>query len=311
MKKKVVITAPYLQLEWEKHKDSLREFEIIIPPVIERFEEEDMMQILRYDVEGIICGDDRITEKVIDAAKSLKTIVKWGTGIDSINKKYAESKGIKVLNTPEAFIVPVSESTIGLMLSIVRKIDVNNRLMHGGKWEKIRGSTLNESTVGILGYGRIGSTVSEKLSHFTENIIWHDIKPDIELQPSGTFFGRRVDFSTLISESDIISIHCDLNPTSFHLINEQNISGMKDGIIIVNTARGAIMNEKDIEKNLKSGKIGYVGLDVFEIEPLPEDSYFRNCARSIILSHNSNSSSYFWERVHLNSIKLLKESING
>jgi len=310
MKKKVVVTAPYLQLEWEKHKDSLNDFEIIIPTVIERFEEEEMMQILSHDIDGIICGDDRITEKVIDAAKSLKTIVKWGTGIDSINKEYAESKGIKVLNTPEAFIIPVSESTIGMMLSIVRKIDENSRLMHEGKWEKIRASTLSESTVGILGYGRIGSYVAERLSHFTDNIIWHDIKPDAELKPSGKFFGKRVDLSTLTAESDIISIHCDLNPTSYHILNEQNISGMKDGIIIINTARGAILNEKDIERNLKSGKIGYVGLDVFETEPLPEDSYFRNCERSIILSHNSNSSSYFWERVHINSIKLLKESIN-
>jgi len=309
MKKKVAITAPYLQLEWEKHKDSLKDFEIIIPPVIERFEEDDMIKILGHDVEGIICGDDRITEKVIDNAKKLKTIVKWGTGIDSINKKYAESKGIKVLNTPDAFITPVSESTIGLMLSIVRKIDENNRSMHEGKWGKIRALTLSELTIGIIGYGHIGSIVARKLTSFSDNVIWHDIKPDNELSEQGNFYGIRVDIPTLLAHSDIISIHCDLNPSSFHLISEHSIVKMKDGVIIINTARGAVLNEKDIENNLKNGKIGYVGLDVFETEPLPIDSYFRNSDKCIILSHNTNSSPKYWERVHLNSIKMLKESI--
>ena len=309
MKKKVAITAPYLQLEWEKYKDLLSDFEIIIPPVIERFDEEEMIVILGHDVEGIICGDDRITERVIENAKNLKTIVKWGTGIDSINKEYAESKGIKVLNTPDAFIIPVSESTIGLMLSIVRKIDENNRLMHEGKWGKIRALTLDELYIGIIGYGHIGSAVAKKLCSFTDNIIWNDIKADIELADDGILYGKRVDLNTLFEQSDIITIHCDLNPSSYNMISDKSIAKMKDGVIIINTARGPILNETDIINNLKSNKIGFVGLDVFENEPLPEDSFFRHSDRSIILSHNTNSSPKYWTRVHLNSIKMLKESI--
>lgn len=309
MKNKIAITAPYLQLEWEKYKHHLLDYEIIVPPVIEKFEEEEMIRIMRQDIEGIICGDDRITERVIDTAKKLKVIVKWGTGIDSINKKYAESKGIKVLNTPDAFITPVSESTIGLMLSIVRKIDENNKKMHDGKWEKSRAFTLNELTTGIIGYGRIGSAVAEKLSVFTGNIIWHDIKPDEELNPDGKFFGERTGFTDLLKRADIISIHCDLNPTSFHLISEDQINQMKDGVILINTARGPVLNEPDIEKYLMNGKIGYAGLDVFETEPLPKDSYLRKSDKCIILSHNTNSSPLHWERVHLNSIKMLKDSI--
>lgn len=309
MKKKIVITAPYLQLEWEKYKHHLSGYEITIPPVVERFEENDMIRILGNDVEGIICGDDRITDKVIDNAGKLKVIVKWGTGIDSINKKYAESKGVKVLNTPDAFITPVSESTIGLMLSIVRRIDENNREMHQGKWVKIPATTLNELMIGIIGYGRIGSVVAEKLSVFTNNIVWHDIKTDDQLNPAGKFFGKRNSLPELLKKADIISIHCDLNPTSLHLISEEKIALMKDGVILINTARGPVLNEPDIEKFLKNGKISYVGLDVFETEPLPADSYFRKSDKCILLSHNTNSSPSHWERVHLNSIKILKESL--
>jgi phosphoglycerate dehydrogenase-like enzyme len=307
MKKKIAVTAPYLQLEWEKYRHLLSDYEIIIPPVVERFEEGVMMRILTPDIEGIICGDDRITEKVIDNAANLKVIVKWGTGIDSIDKKYAESKGIMVRNTPDAFITPVTESTLGLMLSIVRRIDENNRKMHEGKWEKIRAFTLFELTTGIIGYGRIGSVVAQKLTTFTNNVIWHDIKPDKELNPHGKFYGKRVSLEELLEKADIISIHCDLNPTSLHLISEEKIAQMKDGVIIINTARGPVLNEPDIEKFIKTGKIGYVGLDVFEKEPLPENSFLRSSDRCILLSHNTNSSPLHWERVHLNSIKILKE----
>lgn len=307
MKKKIAVTAPYLQLEWEKYRHLLSDYEIIIPPVVERFEEGDMMRILTPEIEGIICGDDRITEKVIDNAANLKVIVKWGTGIDSIDKKYAESKGIMVRNTPDAFITPVTESTLGLMLSIVRRIDENNRKMHEGKWEKIRALTLFELTTGIIGYGRIGSVVAQKLITFTNNVIWHDIKPDEELNPHGNFYGKRVSLEELLEKADIISIHCDLNPTSLHLISEEKIAQMKDGVIIINTARGPVLNEPDIEKFIKTGKIGYVGLDVFENEPLPGNSFLRSSDRCILLSHNTNSSPYYWERVHLNSIKMLKE----
>jgi len=309
MKRKIAITAPYLQLEWDKYKHHLQDFDILIPPVIERFGEKEMIGILRQDIEGIICGDDRITEKVIDNASKLKLIVKWGTGIDSINKSYAESKGIRVLNTPDAFITPVSESTIGLMLSIVRRIDDGNKRMHEGKWEKSKALTLNELTVGIIGYGRIGSAVAHKLSVFTKNIIWHDIKPDNELKPENPFTGKRVDLDTLLKNSDVISIHCDLNPTSIHLISAEKMKKMKDGVILINTARGPVINEAELEVYIKNGKIGYVGLDVFEKEPLPADSFLRKSDRCMLLSHNTNSSPMAWERVHLNSIRMLRESL--
>jgi D-3-phosphoglycerate dehydrogenase len=308
--KKIAVTAPYLQIEWDEYKHLLAEFEVIVPKVEERFGEDEMIKILSEGVEGIICGDDRITKKVIDSAPGLKLIVKWGTGIDSIDRVYAESKGIKVLNTPNAFTIPVSESTIGLMLAILRKIDENNRLMHNGHWFKPKGYTLNELTIGIIGYGNIGSEVARKLSVFTSNILWHDIKSNDELcKPGRVFYGKRVDLKTLLALSDVITVHCDLNPSSRHLVSSELINGMKDGVILINTARGSIVKEDDLTDSIISRKVSYVGLDVYEKEPLPEGSALRKMDNCILLSHNTNSSHIAWKNVHLNSISMLKSNI--
>jgi len=307
MKPKIAVTAPYLQLEWEKYKSHFDDFDVSVPEVVERFEEQEMLDIVATGVEGIICGDDRITKRVIDQAAKLKVIVKWGTGIDSIDKEYAAEKGIDVRNTPDAFIVPVTESTIGLMLSIIRKTDENNRLMHQGGWEKIKAVTLKELTVGIIGYGRIGSSVARALSVFTDHIIWHDLKHDAELNIHPGHETKRRSLEELLAVADIITLHCDLNSSSYHLISEANIAAMKDGVILINTARGPIIDEEVLILNLKNGKVGYAGLDVFEMEPLPADSWLRNSDRAVLLSHNTNSSPAAWTRVHLNSIRMLKE----
>jgi D-3-phosphoglycerate dehydrogenase len=277
---------------------------------MERFEEDEMIKILSEGIEGIICGDDRITKKVIDSAPGLKLIVKWGTGIDSIDKAYAESKGIKVLNTPNAFTIPVSESTIGLMLAILRRIEENNRLMHNGQWFKPKGYTLNELTIGIIGYGNIGSEVARKLSVFCDNVIWHDIKSDEELlKLNRKFYGKRVDLKTLLALSDVITVHCDLNITSHHLVNGSLISQMKDGVILINTARGPIVKEDDLTDSIVNRKVSYIGLDVYEKEPLPSGSVLRKMDNCILLSHNTNSGHIAWKNVHLNSILMLKSNI--
>jgi len=307
---KIAITAPYLQIEWEEYKDQFSGFDVIIPKVEERFEEDEMIKILGEGVTGLICGDDRITKRVIDSTSRLKLIVKWGTGIDSIDKEYAESKGIKVLNTPNAFTIPVSETAMGLMLTIIRKIDENNRLMHQGKWFKPKSFTLNELTIGIIGYGNIGSEIARKLSVFSDNLVWHDIKSDDELKKlNRSFYGKRVDLDTLLTVSDVITLHCDLNLTSHHLVNASLLSKMKDGVIIINTARGPIIKEDDLIESLHNRKVGFVGLDVYEKEPLPVDSDLRKMDNCILLSHNTNSSHVFWKKVHLNSISMLKSNI--
>jgi len=301
---KVIISAPYMQKEIDRFEQELKDknIDIFLPEVKERLEEDDLLKIIE-DIHGIICGDDRITEKVIDKAKKLKVIVKWGTGIDSINKKYAESRGIKVFNTPNAFTEPVSDTVIGFMLCFARNILVSDKMMKQGKWEKIKGFTLQEKTLGIIGVGNIGRRVAEKAKVFGMKIIGNDIRK-IEDPPC-----KMVSLNELLKQSDFVSINCDLNETSHHLINMEKLKLMKKDAIIINTARGPIIKEEDLILALKNKIIAGAGLDVFEFEPLPEDSPLRKMNNVILSPHNSNSSSFFWNRVHRNSLNMLYKGL--
>lgn len=287
-------------MEFDKYANLLSEYEIIKPTVTERLTEDELLKYVP-EIDGIICGDDEITKKVIDSAKNLKVVVKWGTGIDSIDKEYLSEKKIQLFNTVNAFTIPVSESTIGLMLTLTRQIIKSNDLMKNGDWIKFPGVTLNELTIGIIGRGNIGSEVKRKLKTFTNNILIYDIKDEIKKSDPDW-----VELDYLLANSDIITIHCDLNPTSYHLIDKDAINRMKDGVILINTARGPIINETDLIESLNQNKFGGVGLDVFETEPLDFNSPLRHFKACLLSAHATNSSPKYWEFVHLNSINNLK-----
>jgi len=299
--KKVLISAPYMISDFNKIKYNFDEYDVVIPQVNEKLTE---MELLNYveDIEGVICGDDEFTKKVIDKSKKLKVIVKWGTGIDSINKEYAESKGIKVMNTPGAFTNPVSETTIGLILSFTRVINENNILMKNNVWLKPKGCTLSELTIGIIGFGRIGNKVAEYLKHFDAKIIYYDI------DKKNNNIAIYTELNNLLEKSDIITLHCDLNPTSKHILNEISFNKMKKSPYIINTARGGLINQEDLIDALDKCQVSGAGLDVFENEP-DIDCKLLNMDNVIMLSHNSNNSPKFWNNVHDNSIKMLKENI--
>jgi len=299
--KKVLISAPYMISEFNKIKHNFDEYDVIIPQVNEKLSETELLNYIE-DVEGVICGDDEFTKMVIDKSKKLKVIVKWGTGIDSIDKEYAELKDIKVMNTPGAFTVPVSETTIGLILSFTRVINENNILMKSNEWSKPKGFTLSELTIGIIGLGKIGSKVAEYLKHFNAKIIYYDM----DKKNNNIAIYKKLD--TLLEKSDIISLHCDLNTTSKHILNEISFNKMKKFPYIINTARGGLINQVDLINALNNNQISGAGLDVFENEP-NIDCELLNMDNVIMLSHNSNNSPKFWNKVHNNSIKMLKENI--
>jgi len=305
MKEKVLISAPYLlpfidrfMPIFERHN-----FEVIVPEVNERLEEEDLLEVIS-DIDGVICGDDRFTEKVLDAAKNLKVISKWGTGIDSINKEACIERGIAVCNTLNAFTVPVSDSIMSYMLSFARKTPWMDKAMHGGNWEKIPGRALSECTLGIIGIGNIGSMLAKKASAFDMEILGNDIKNIDGKLISHT--GLKVStFEELLKKSDFVSVCCDLNQTSEHLLNGIAFSNMKKGAILINTARGPIVDESALIEALRSGKLAGAGLDVFEHEPLPLNSPLLSMDNVLMAPHNSNSSPKAWEKVHHNTINNL------
>jgi len=304
--KSVLISAPYILPEMKRFRPVLESFDlsIIIADVHERLSE---AEILAYagDFDGTICGDDHYTRRVIEAcAPRLKVISKWGTGIDSINQSAAAELGVMVGNTPNAFTVPVSESVMGYMLAFVRQIPWLDDQLKAGHWDKINGKTLSECTLGVIGVGNVGQAVLRRARAFGMTLLGNDIvdiAPDFLLE-------NNVEMTTLedlLRRSDFISINCTLNPTSHHLINADCLAQFKPGSVLINTARGPVVDQEALVNALLQGQLHGAALDVFEEEPLPADSPLLSMDQVLLAPHNSNSSPRFWERVHWNTIKNL------
>jgi D-3-phosphoglycerate dehydrogenase len=167
---------------------------------------------------------------------------------------------------------------------------------------------LHECTLGIVGVGAIGKAVARRARAFSMVVLGNDIVEIDHVFVSETGI-QMVALETLLAESDFISINCDLNPTSLHLIDSRALSLMRRGAVLINTARGPIVDEQALISALQSGLIGGAALDVFEAEPLPGDSGLRRLDNVLLAPHNANSSAAAWERVHLNTIRNLLEGL--
>ncbi len=307
---RVLISALSLQKDIDRYKDIFQKnnLEIVLPKVSERLNEDELLKIIdQYD--GVICGDDVFTKKVLDKAKKLKIIVKWGTGIDSIDIEYAKKLGISVCNTPGAFSAPVADTVMGFILCFARKILGMDEKMKKGAWGKEPGHSLFEKTIGIIGVGNIGQELAKRANSFGMKILGNDIKK-IPEEITKRYNIEMTDKKTLFRESDYISLNCNLNETSYHLIDLDEIKLMKKDAVIINTARGPVIKEEDLIIALKNKMIAGAALDVFEKEPLLENSPLREFDNVLLSSHNANNSPYFWEKVHQNSISRLLLGLN-
>lgn len=306
----VLMTAPYMIPFLDRFRPVLADYgiDLIVPDVQERMEEED---ILKYagQFDGTICGDDRYTARVIEAClPRLKVISKWGTGVDSIDAEACSRFGVKLGRTPNAFTTPVSDTVLGYMLAFARRQPWMDREMKSGKWEKIPGKTLSELTLGVIGVGNIGKAVTRRAKAFGMRVLGTDIIDVDHVFVSETRI-EMMNLDFLLSNSDFVSVNCDLNPTSRHLINADTLAKMKPTAILINTARGPIVDEKALVAALASGQIGGAALDVFEFEPLPLESPLLKMDNVMLAPHNSNSSPTAWERIHWSTIKNLVEGL--
>ncbi len=309
MKWKVLVSAPYMQPEIGRFRDMFAEHgvDLCVPPVKARLEEEELLRLIG-DIDGVICGDDRITERVLKAAPKLKVISKWGTGIDSIDKAACERLGVALCNTPNAFSEPVADSVLGYMLCFARNLPWLDETMKQGVWYKAPGRALRECTLGVIGVGNVGKAVVRRASAFGMTVLGNDPvdMPPTFIEATGI---KMVPREGLLCQADFVSINCDLNPTSYRLMGDPEFDLMKPEAVLINTARGPIVDEAALVRALQAGKIAGAGLDVFEHEPLPEDSPLRQMSNVLMAPHNSNSSPEAWERVHNNTCKNLLDEL--
>jgi D-3-phosphoglycerate dehydrogenase len=310
MKYTVLFTAPYMIPFVDRFKPVFDQYniELIVPDVHERMEESDLLSYAgQFD--GTICGDDRYTARVIEAcAPRLKVISKWGTGVDSIDAEACARYGIKLGRTPNAFTLPVADSVMSYILAFARRQPWMDREMKSGNWEKIPGKALSECTLGVIGIGNVGKAVTRRARAFGMQVCGTDIIEIDHVFITETGL-QMMDLPSLLSNSDFVSVNCDLNPTSHHLINHDTLALIKPGAVLINTARGPIVEEQALIEALQIQRLAGAALDVFEHEPLPLDSPLLKMDNVLLAPHNSNSSPAAWERVHWNTIRNLVEGL--
>lgn len=212
----------------------------------------------------VVRSATKVTRELIAEAGKLKMVARAGIGLDNIDVEACKEKGIKVVNTPEASTNAVAELVVGLMIASFRNVQKAHHQMKNGIWDKkqLMGSEIEGKTLGIIGYGRIGSLLAKKASALGMKIVAHD--PHARKDETAAFVDN---VDELFSQADIISIHTPLVEATKNLINKENISKMKDGVYIINTARGPIVDEDALYESCKSGKVAGAALDVYCEEP--------------------------------------------
>jgi phosphoglycerate dehydrogenase-like enzyme len=183
-----------------------------------------------------------------------------------------------------------------------------DREMKSGRWEKIPGKALNEQVLGIIGVGAVGKAVARRARAFGMKVLGNDIVEIDHVFIAETGIEMTA-LDSLLSRSDFISINCDLNPTSLHIINAATLAHVQPTAVLINTARGPLVKEADLVAALQARSLAGAALDVFEVEPLPLDSPLLKMDNVMLAPHNSNSSPAAWERVHWNTIKNLLEGL--
>jgi len=223
------------------------------------------------EFDGIIVRSaTKVTKEVIEAAKNLKVIGRAGIGLDNIDQDAAKSKGIKVLNTPRATSISVAELALGMMFAAARGIAQATYSTKTGKWEKkkFKGFELFGKKLGIIGIGRIGTEVAKRAKVLGMEVIAYD--PNVKTSE----YAALVDLDTLLKQADYITLHIPKTKETEHILNKAAFDKMKDGVVVVNCARGGVVDEDALYDAMKSGKVRIAGIDVYEKEPAIENRLF-------------------------------------
>lgn len=215
----------------------------------------------------VIRSATKVTSEIIEAALNLKVIGRAGSGLDNVDKVAASKKGIVVMNTPGGNTITTAEHTIAMMFSLARMVPQATASMKSGKWEKKKfmGIELFNKTLGVVGIGNIGGEVAKRAQGLQMNIVTYD--PFLSEDKAKALGVEKVELRELFERSDFITVHTPITPETRNLINRDTIAIMKNGVRIINCARGGIVNEKDLYEALENGRVGGAALDVFEKEP--------------------------------------------
>ena len=246
---------------------------------------ESRMLELVGEVDGFICGDDEITQAVVDKAlPKLKVISKYGIGLDKIDVDYVTEKKIPLTFCPGVNHTTVAEHTFALLLALSRQLVTEANHCSVGEWVRLTGNEIMGKTISIIGMGRIGKEVAIRANAFGMNIVGFDLYWDEEFAEKYDV-KRAANMDEALCAGDVVSLHVNLTDETRDLICKEKIAQMKEGVIILNCARGEIVNTEDLADALNEGIVGGYGADVLDVEPPPADHPILMAKNTVITPH--------------------------
>lgn len=283
----ILVTCRQMQIELPRHRERIERlgYEVVAPDLAGR-QQFTATELLEYSsrLVGIIAGDDQLDREFFDGAAKLKTVIRWGIGMDSVDHEAARQHGVTVRNTPGVFGHEVADSAFGYMLNLARGYIAVDAAVRRGDWPKVEGITLAGARLGIVGLGVIGREIARRGGAFDMDIVAHD--PFVDTASADV---SMVDLDKLLATSRFIVLSCPLTPETLHLINADRLALVRPDAYLVNVARGPVVLETDLIDALKSGRLAGAALDVFEIEPLPLTSELRTLPNVLLGAHNASN----------------------
>ena len=309
--KKVLVTCPPMLGMFEEFVEpaKLLGLELVAAKTTQVLSEQELMTLLpEYD--GWIIGDDPATKQVFEVGirGRLKAAVKWGIGVDNVDFQACKDLGIPITNTPNMFGGEVADVGIALLLGLARKTYfIDREIRNNFGWPKPAGMSVAGKKVGVVGFGDIGESLVKRLGGFDVDVTVYD--PGVEGDKGYTYVTRK-EFPNGVEELDFLVFTCALNKHNYHMLDAEVISQLKQGVMVVNVARGPLIDEAALIDALQSGHVAAAGLDVFEVEPLPESSPLRDMPQCIFGSHNGSNTKEGVRRATHKAISHMADFLN-
>jgi len=288
-------------------------FEVEVNPEDRVLRREELLEAVK-SADGILCLlTDKIDAEFFDAAQHLKGVANYAVGYDNIDVPEASRRGIPVSNTPGVLTDATAEMAWALLFSVARRVVESDGLMRSGSWGgwgplQFIGGDVSGKTLGIVGTGRIGTAMALKSQGFNMKVIYTDIADNPVLDEKCN--ARRVDFDTLLTESDFISIHVPLMESTRHLFNTDTFKKMKPSAYLINTSRGPVVNEAELVEALKKGAIAGAGLDVYENEPKMAPG-LAECVNTVLTPHTASATEEARTNMALKAARNLASMLEG
>jgi D-3-phosphoglycerate dehydrogenase len=303
----ILVTCRQMRVELPQHRHRIESlgYEVLAPDLGDRqqFSAGELVEFGPRLV-GIIAGDDELSREFFEGSPRLKTVIRWGIGMDSVDHEAAIRHGVTVRNTPGVFGAEVAESAFGYILNLARGHIEVDAAVRRGEWPKREGITLAGSQLGIVGMGSIGREIALRGRGFGMDVLGFD--PLVKFAPEAVSL---VDLDCLLAGCRFIVLACPLTPETFHLINADRLAKVRPDAYLVNVARGPVVAEADLIDALANGRLAGAGLDVFEVEPLPPNSKLRAFPNVVLGAHNASNTREGVARASKTAVDFLLEEL--